>query len=158
MRERLSKLTTPSHGQGCPTFGSNNSAITKDCAGDSDVHVYLDWHGQVRDRFVHRDALARGRLRGSDWGGASLPLRDQGWIPFLLTGLGFYGEIELILTLPAYRPWLYAAGIPNTLAQMVGWYVVEQPAGPGDVSGQAAFDKLVQLLLIVLLFMLYRAR
>lgn len=82
----------------------------------------------------------------------------QGWIPFLLAGLGFFGAIGLILTLPAYRPWLYLTGIPYTLAQMVGWYVVEQPAGLGDVSGLAAFDKLVQILLIVLLVLLYRSR
>lgn len=83
---------------------------------------------------------------------------SQGWVPFLLAGLGFYGAIALILVLPAYRPWLYLAGIPFTLAQMVGWYVVEQPAGIGDVSGLAAFDKIVQILLIVLLVMLYRSR
>ncbi|WP_435073737.1 DUF7475 family protein [Halorubrum sp. HHNYT27] len=81
---------------------------------------------------------------------------QQGWLMFLLAGLGFFGAIGLILVLPDYRKWLYAAGIPYTLAQIVGWYMVEQPGSFGDISDLALFDKLVQITLILLLTQLFR--
>lgn len=74
----------------------------------------------------------------------------QEFLPFLLAGLGFFGAIGLILVLPRYRPWLYLAGIPYTLAQMAGWYL----AGMPDFTLGVA-DKLVQVSLIALLAVLY---
>lgn len=81
---------------------------------------------------------------------------QQGWLPFLLAGLGFFGAISLLLVLPGYRKWLYAAGVPYTLAQIVGWYMTERPESFGDISELAIFDKLVQIVLILLLIYLFR--
>lgn len=80
----------------------------------------------------------------------------QGFFLFLLAGLGFFGAIGLIMILPAYRKWLYAAGVPYTLAQIVGWYTIERPASFGDISGIALLDKAVQVVFIVLLIQLFR--
>lgn len=77
-------------------------------------------------------------------------------MPFLLAGLGFFGAIGLILvTKGAYRHLLYAAGIPYTLAQMIGYFVVEQPQSLADISTLALVDKIAQTLLIVLLAYLF---
>lgn len=81
---------------------------------------------------------------------------DQGFLPFLLAGLGFYGAIGLLLvTRGSYRHLLYLAGIPYTFAQIVAYYVVEQPQSIGDLSMLAMVDKLVQVALIVLLAYLF---
>lgn len=81
---------------------------------------------------------------------------DQGFMPFLLAGLGFYGAIGAIMfTKGAYRHLLYLAGIPYTLAQIVAYYVVEQPGSLADVSTLALIDKIVQVSLIVLLAYLF---
>ena len=74
----------------------------------------------------------------------------QEFVPFLLAGLGFFGAIGLVLVLPRYRPWLYLAGVPYTLAQMAGWVA----AGMPDFALGVA-DKAVQLVLIALLVVLY---
>jgi len=79
----------------------------------------------------------------------------QGFLPFLLAGLGFFGAIGLIMILPTYRKWLYAAGVPYTLAQIIGWYTFEQPASFGDISTLALVDKTVQIVLILLLVQLF---
>lgn len=75
----------------------------------------------------------------------------QGFAPFLLASLGFFGAIGLILVLPAYRPWLYLVGIPYTLVQMAGWIAAGMP---DFVLG--VVDKVVQVALIALLVVLYR--
>lgn len=75
----------------------------------------------------------------------------QGFLPFLLAGLGFFGAVGLLLVLPAYRRWVYLAGIPFTLVQMGGWVA----AGMPDFTLGVA-DKVVQLALIGLLVVLFR--
>lgn len=82
------------------------------------------------------------------------PYATQEYVPFLLAGLGFFGAIGLLLLTVRYRPWVYLAGIPYTVAQMVGWYVAGMPEFTLGV-----FDKTVQLALIVLLaYLLVRSR
>lgn len=68
-----------------------------------------------------------------------------------MAGLGFFGAVGLILVLPAYRPWLYLAGIPYTLVQMGGWVAAGMPDFYLGVA-----DKVVQVALIALLVVLYR--
>lgn len=81
---------------------------------------------------------------------------DQGYLPFLLAGLGFYGAIGLlIVTKGLYRQLIYLAGIPYTFAQIVGYYMVERPATLNDVGTLALVDKIVQITLIVLLAYLF---
>lgn len=75
----------------------------------------------------------------------------QGFLPFLLAGLGFFGAVGLLLVLPAYRGWLYLVGVPYTLAQMGAWIAVGTPDFALGVA-----DKLVQAALIVLLVVLFR--
>ncbi|MFO7833072.1 MAG: hypothetical protein R6V31_03205 [Halohasta sp.] len=74
---------------------------------------------------------------------------------FLLATGGFLGAIVL-LVVGYRRRLLYLVGIPFTGIQIVGWYVVNRPAGPADIGPAGAIDKLAQLLLIVVLVMLYR--
>ena len=73
----------------------------------------------------------------------------QEFVPFLLAGLGFFGAIALILV-GFHRRLLYLAGVPYTLAQMVGWFVLD-----GNVTTLAVVDKVAQVLLIALLVYLY---
>ena len=75
----------------------------------------------------------------------------QGFVPFLLAGMGFFGAVGLILTLPGLRPWIYLAGIPYTLVQMGGWVAAGMPDFYLGVA-----DKVVQVALIALLVVLYR--
>ena len=79
----------------------------------------------------------------------------QGFLLFLLAGLGFFGAIGLLLILPSLRKWLYGVGVPYTLAQIVGWYTMEQPASLGDISTLALADKTVQIALIAVLLLLF---
>lgn len=80
----------------------------------------------------------------------------QGFVPFLLAGLGFYGAIVLlIVTRGLYRQLLYLAGIPYTFAQIVAYYMVEQPETLSDVGTLAIVDKIVQVALIVVLAYLF---
>lgn len=74
----------------------------------------------------------------------------QDFVPFLLAGLGFFGAIGLILV-GFHRRLIYLAGIPYTLAQMGGWYVLD-----GNLTALAVVDKAAQVALIVLLVYLYR--
>lgn len=81
---------------------------------------------------------------------------DEGFLPFLLAGAGFFGAIGLMaVTKGSYRHLLYLAGIPYTLAQMGAYYAVEQPASLADVSTIALVDKTVQAVLIVVLAYLF---
>lgn len=76
---------------------------------------------------------------------------DEGFLPFLLAGLGFFGAIALLL-IGFYRRWLYLLGIPYTAAQIVLWYLQGTPNFAFGV-----FDKIVQVLLIVLFGYLFLA-
>ena len=73
----------------------------------------------------------------------------EGFLPFLLAGLGFFGAIAL-LVVGFYRRWLYLLGIPYTAAQIVLWYLQGMPNFEFGL-----FDKAVQVLLIVLLAYLF---
>lgn len=76
-------------------------------------------------------------------------------IAFVLAGLGFFGAIVLLLyTSGRYRLWLYVAGIPYTLAQVILYYIIVEPASIDDMTSLELVDKTVQLLLIVLLLYL----
>ena len=74
---------------------------------------------------------------------------------FVLAGGGFVGGVVLV-ALNYRRRLLYLVGIPYTLVQIVGWYVVNQPAGIGDLTAAGAIDKIAQIILIVVLIVLYR--
>lgn len=67
---------------------------------------------------------------------------NEGWPPFLLGGLGFFGAIVLLL-FNVFRKWLYALGIPYTLAHIAGWLARGMPN-----FRLGEFDKTVQVLLI----------
>lgn len=74
---------------------------------------------------------------------------SEGWPPFLLGGLGFFGAIVLLL-FDVFRKWLYALGIPFTLVHIGGWLAQGMPNFRLGV-----FDKTVQVILIVLLAYLF---
>lgn len=70
----------------------------------------------------------------------------------LLAGIGFFGAIVLLFVGVGRRA-LYLAGIPYTAAQFVLYFVFNWP---NVVSATAIVDKVVQVALIVVLFVLYR--
>ncbi|WP_458189095.1 DUF7475 family protein [Haladaptatus sp. NG-WS-4] len=72
-----------------------------------------------------------------------------GGLPLLLAGAGFFGGIVLFV-LSVRRRWLYALGIPYTLAQIVLWLEMGLP-----YLRLALFDKAVQVLLVVVLTYLF---
>ncbi len=76
-------------------------------------------------------------------------------ILFVLAGGGYIGGVVL-LAVDYRRRLLYLVGIPYTLVQIIGWYVVNQPAGVGDLTTAGAADKIAQLVLIAVLVVLYR--
>lgn len=73
----------------------------------------------------------------------------QEFVPFLLAGLGFFGAIGVLLA-DFYRRLVYLALVPYTIAQIVGWYVLD-----GDLTAIAVVDKVAQVLLLVLLVYLF---
>lgn len=73
-----------------------------------------------------------------------------GW-GFLVAGVGFLGGVAALLV-DYRRRLLYLLGVPFTAGQIVGWYVVNAP----DFSALGYFDKVVQVVLIVVLVVLYR--
>lgn len=73
-------------------------------------------------------------------------------VSFVLAGLGFFGAITLLL-LNVRRPLLYAVGVPYTLIQVVAYVVVN----PNPLSPLGLADKVVQLTLVGVLLLLYRA-
>jgi len=73
---------------------------------------------------------------------------------FVLAGGGYIGGV-LLLVIDYRRRLLYLVGIPYTLVQIVGWYVVNQPASVADLTAAGAIDKAAQLVLIVVLAVLY---
>ena len=73
---------------------------------------------------------------------------------FLLAGLGYFGAIALLL-LNVYRPALYLAGIPYTLAQIGGYVMEWQQAGFAPEGTLGLATKAVEILLIVCLAYLF---
>ena len=76
-------------------------------------------------------------------------------ILFVLAAGGYIGGIVLLLV-DYRRRLLYLVGVPYTLVQIIGWYVVNQPAGLGDLTPEGAIDKVAQIVLIGVLVVLYR--
>ncbi|MXV63717.1 hypothetical protein GS429_16955 [Natronorubrum sp. JWXQ-INN-674] len=74
---------------------------------------------------------------------------------FLVATAGF-GLGVVLVVLDYRRRLVYLLGIPFTGAQVVLWYVLNRPAGVGDLSGLEAVDKIAQALLLVALVVLYR--
>lgn len=70
----------------------------------------------------------------------------------LLAGLGFFGAIVLAL-FDVKRRLLYLVGIPYTAIQLVMYFVRNWP---NVISPAGVVDKIVQVSLIVVLYMLYR--
>ena len=74
---------------------------------------------------------------------------------FVLAGGGYIGGVVL-LAIDYRRRLLYLVGLPYTLVQIIGWYVVNQPAAGGDLTAAGAMDKVAQLVLLVVLVFVYR--
>lgn len=74
---------------------------------------------------------------------------SQGFVGFLVAAVVFYAAI-VALTLNVYRRVLYALGVPFTAGQIVLWYVAGMPE-----FALGVFDKVVQVLLIVVLLYLF---
>lgn len=72
---------------------------------------------------------------------------------FLVATAGFLLGIWLVLT-DRRRRLVYLVGIPFTGAQIVLWYLVNEPTGLADVTVAGAVDKVAQVLLIVVLVVL----
>ena len=83
--------------------------------------------------------------------GVSFISSPLGWA-FLFAGVGFFGGAVAVLV-DYRRRLVYLLGIPFTAGQIVGWYVVNAP----EFSPLGVADKVVQVLLIVVLVLLYRA-
>ncbi len=75
-------------------------------------------------------------------------------ISFILAGLGFFGAIVLFL-INYRRRQLYLVGIPFTALQIVLYLWINQRADPA-ISPLEGIDKIAQILLIVVLYVLYR--
>jgi hypothetical protein len=82
-------------------------------------------------------------------------LPDPLAVAFVLAGAGFAGALVLFFV-GASRRSLYLAGVPFVAAQVVAWLAIARPAGIGDVGPLEAADKIVQLSLIAVLFVLIR--
>jgi hypothetical protein len=80
-------------------------------------------------------------------------LPDPLAIAFVLAAAGFAGALTLFARGVSRRP-LYIVGVAFVGAQIVGWLVIAQPTGVGDVGPLEALDKLVQLSLIAILVVL----
>lgn len=76
-------------------------------------------------------------------------------ILFVLAGGGYIGGVVL-LVVDYRRRLLYLVGIPYTLVQILGWYVVNRPAGVADLTAAGTVDKVAQLILIAVLVVCYR--
>ncbi|AGB37444.1 DUF7475 family protein [Natronococcus occultus] len=69
---------------------------------------------------------------------------------FLVATAGFLLGIWLVLA-DRRRRLVYLVGIPFTGAQIVLWYVVNEPSGLADLTVAGAVDKVAQTLLLVAL-------
>lgn len=70
---------------------------------------------------------------------------NEGFVPFLFAGVGFFGAVVALL-FNVYRRLLYALGIPFTAGQIVMWAAQGMPN-----MSIAIVDKPVQVVLILLL-------
>ncbi len=68
-------------------------------------------------------------------------------LSFLLATGGFVGGVGLVL-LNYRRRLVYLLGIPFTGSQIVLWYLLNQPAGVGDIPTIDFIDKIAQTVLI----------
>lgn len=84
------------------------------------------------------------------WLGVGFVPEALGWA-FLVAGVGFLAGVVALLV-DYRRRLVYLLGVPFTLGQIVGWYVVNAP----DFSPLGYADKVIQVVLIVLLVVLYR--
>ncbi|KTG07778.1 hypothetical protein AUR64_02770 [Haloprofundus marisrubri] len=75
----------------------------------------------------------------------------QGFLPFLLAGLGFLGAVVLLVA-GVNRRLLYAVGVPFTASQIAVWFVQGMPEFALGVA-----DKTVQVALIGILVYLFVA-
>ena len=73
----------------------------------------------------------------------------QGFLPFLLAGLGFFGAVALLVT-GVNRRLLYAVGIPFTASQIAVWVVQGMPE-----FALGVFDKAVQIAIVGVLAYLF---
>lgn len=73
-------------------------------------------------------------------------------ISFLAAAAGFLAGIAAILV-DYRRRLVYLLGIPFTIAQIVMWFVLNQPIPP--VSAIEAVDKVAQVVLVAVLAVLY---
>ncbi len=74
---------------------------------------------------------------------------------FLLATGGFVGAVVLVL-IDYRRTLVYLVGIPFTLSQIVGWYMVNQPDSLSALGAADIVDKVAQIVLIAVLVLLYR--
>ncbi|WP_135365387.1 hypothetical protein [Halosimplex halophilum] len=80
----------------------------------------------------------------------------EGFLPFLLGGLGYLGAVVLLL-LNVRRLILYAVGIPFVLVHIAGWVAAGMPDGGWALAAAPALvnlgtvDKFVEVLLLVAL-------
>lgn len=74
---------------------------------------------------------------------------------FLLAAGGFLGGIVLLL-IDYRRRLLYLVGIPYTGVQIVAWWIINGPNGPGLIGPADIIDKIAQVTLILVLITLYR--
>lgn len=83
-------------------------------------------------------------------------ITDPLGVASVLAAAGYAGALTLIVS--NYRRRLVIAlGIPYVATQIVLWYLINEPTAIGDISPIAAFDKIVQTVLIVVLaVLLYR--
>ncbi|WP_255196949.1 DUF7475 family protein [Halorarius litoreus] len=73
----------------------------------------------------------------------------QGFLPFLLAGLGFLGAVVLLVA-GVNRRVLYVVGVPFTAVQIVAWVALGMP----DFA-LGVFDKTVEVALVVALAYLF---
>lgn len=84
----------------------------------------------------------------------------EGFLPFLLGGLGYFGAVVLLL-FNVRRRWLYLVGVPFVLLHIGGWVAAGMPDGGWVLEAApmvtlGTVDKLVEVLLLVTLIYLYR--
>lgn len=88
------------------------------------------------------------------WLGFEFIAAPLGW-SFLAAGLGFFGAIALVLV-NIRRPTVYLVGVPFILIQIILWWIINDITVQDLFEpGIGVFDKLVQVILIVVILALY---
>lgn len=80
--------------------------------------------------------------------------QQQGWMLFLLGGLGYLVAVGL-MTFVVLRKWIILGLIPYTLVHIVGYFVQEAPDSIGDMTTIAIVDKVAEGILVLLLIYLF---